>query len=892
MKKLLALVLALVMTLSLCVTSNAAFAGEEYDYDEAVEVMAAVGVFQGDENGKFNGKTELTREQAAKLIAYLDLGEKTAEALPAVKVFNDVEATRWSAKYVAYCADAGYLAGVGDGNFDPAGKLTGYAFGKMVLCVLGYDANIEGLTGSSWSINTAKLMENNGISTGIDTAASATLTREQAAQYCLNALKATMVSYAGGTEMTVNGVTFKAGATRSDVTTAAYAGLWNDATLNLALGTVQLGEKLFGYKLYPDATGEVDDYGRTVTKWRYKADGKASSPVTAATTKVVATAADSAADYTFVATAADAFANATQAAATLKKYTKANLTYAGGTNVMYVNGVALVGGFPGTSLQIGDQVELYTTGSVVDKIVVIRERAAQILKVTANTGKAKTTEKLDDDNNAIVYNYKITLDTNFDGTADWTTNDVELAGYDASTYVENAYLVFVKKLSSTKTTATLDIITSKAVTPVTGKIGAYTNTTAGSKVTIAGSTYTNNFGYVDDMGGTVDFKTGEYAAVIGSNGNVLAINTVDAAASKLTDVVFATGTVWSTTDTKYASTAKTYWTQIVNMDGTIEDIVIGVDTNNDDTLEVGVSSLAAGMYVKTAKSATSTQPAYNDMSATMPAGYARANITIAAGTELKTTDTKFVSKYITSDTVFMQVTGSGETLKAATYTGSMGYKNATAGPQDVYYVYDNSGANANALTYAVIVTNKIATTDANVLYISGSTSSMNGASTYLQSNVYDRSGNKLDAITIVSGDKNVTGFVTYSVDKDGVYDLTAVTPDTIAAAADWSKSTGTKYFFNDGTTNSTVAVSESFYSDRVNLTKTNALSDIPAANAAVVDLRSSSNKSAGYDADLASVADIITATKTIKSGTTYWAVTADVYLNADGVATIFVKDVA
>ena len=78
MKKLLALVLALVMVLSLCVTSNAAYVGEEYDYDEAVEVMSAVGVFQGDENGKFNGKQELTREQAAKLIAYLDLGESVA----------------------------------------------------------------------------------------------------------------------------------------------------------------------------------------------------------------------------------------------------------------------------------------------------------------------------------------------------------------------------------------------------------------------------------------------------------------------------------------------------------------------------------------------------------------------------------------------------------------------------------------------------------------------------------------------------------------------------------------------------------------------------------------------------------------------------------------------
>jgi len=144
MKKLLALVLALVMTLSLCTVSNAKYSdAAEVDFDEAVEVLSAVGVFQGDENGKFLPKATLTREAAAKLIAYLALGKDVAEALPAVKVFNDVEANRWSAKYIAYCADAGFIAGDGNGNFLPAAELTGYAFGKMVLCVLGYDAKIE-----------------------------------------------------------------------------------------------------------------------------------------------------------------------------------------------------------------------------------------------------------------------------------------------------------------------------------------------------------------------------------------------------------------------------------------------------------------------------------------------------------------------------------------------------------------------------------------------------------------------------------------------------------------------------------------------------------------------------------------------------------------------------
>ena len=69
MKKLLALVLALVMSMSLVTISNAAFKdADKIDYKEAVDVMNAVGVFIGDEKGNFNAKENLTREQAAKII--------------------------------------------------------------------------------------------------------------------------------------------------------------------------------------------------------------------------------------------------------------------------------------------------------------------------------------------------------------------------------------------------------------------------------------------------------------------------------------------------------------------------------------------------------------------------------------------------------------------------------------------------------------------------------------------------------------------------------------------------------------------------------------------------------------------------------------------------------
>ena len=112
MKKLLALVLALVMSMSLVTISNAAFKdADKIDYKEAVDVMNAVGVFIGDEKGNFNAKENLTREQAAKIIAYLELGSKAADALVGGATFTDVAASRWSAGFVGDCAQAGVVAG-------------------------------------------------------------------------------------------------------------------------------------------------------------------------------------------------------------------------------------------------------------------------------------------------------------------------------------------------------------------------------------------------------------------------------------------------------------------------------------------------------------------------------------------------------------------------------------------------------------------------------------------------------------------------------------------------------------------------------------------------------------------------------------------------------------
>ena len=272
MKKLLALVLALVMSMSLVTISNAAFKdADKIDYKEAVDVMNAVGVFIGDEKGNFNAKDNLTREQAAKIIAYLELGEKAADALVGSATFTDVAATRWSAGFVSYCAQAGVVSGNGDGTFAPAGQLTALQFGKMLLVEIGYDAKAAGMTGTDWAINTSKLLATTGLMNGIDGSVNQVLTREKAAQMCLNALKTPTVEYATkGSNITVNGAEINFGASTPTYVTntlAKYQTISKDKLTNSDEYTIELGEKLYTKLVLKDTT---DAFGRPTRTWTFE----------------------------------------------------------------------------------------------------------------------------------------------------------------------------------------------------------------------------------------------------------------------------------------------------------------------------------------------------------------------------------------------------------------------------------------------------------------------------------------------------------------------------------------------------------------------------------------------------------------------------------------------
>ena len=257
MKKFLSLVLALVMTMSLVTVSAGAkdFAdAKDITYTEAVDVLSTLGVLEGDETG-FRPTDTLKRSEAAKIICALNLTPKTAASLSAdTNPFADVAKSHWAAGYIAEGVQSGIIAGVGDNKFAPDADLTGYAFLKMLLVSLGYDATIEGMTGANWSVNVAKLADEIELTKGNDDfVGSKAVTREEAALYALNTLKAELVKYDDkGTQITINGVVIATGASSAE-----------------GKGKTYMEEN---YKKLSLDDGEEDSLGRPSNYWEYDGD--------------------------------------------------------------------------------------------------------------------------------------------------------------------------------------------------------------------------------------------------------------------------------------------------------------------------------------------------------------------------------------------------------------------------------------------------------------------------------------------------------------------------------------------------------------------------------------------------------------------------------------------
>ena len=401
MKKLLAMVLALVMTLSLAVSANAAFedAKDINDtYAEAVDVLAGMKVFQGYDNGKtFKPQGDITRAEVAAIVYRIytaDVKDAYVKNYETYNKFSDMAGAGWAKGYIGYCANAALVKGYPNGTFQPSGKVTGYEVLAMILRAVGYDQKGE-FTGADWALHVAQIAEQNKILKnvkGIDLSAPAS--RELVAELLFQAIQVPTVTY-----------------------TAAFG--YQDVSLTADTKTDKLvkANSSLGYKNFKLVCGDGNDkWGRPTTVWAKDANKNGTYDEKDTTVYATITATPDAAYH--VATAECDICKDLSAS---KKATIAERYDNGVANLKY-NKEIVATATKATLGEQGQQIEFYKLDSGDYRMVVIDTYLAKVTKVVA--------EKLDKNGHVDVDDYTALVAYVGNKGNDPKTEEIYVAGND------------------------------------------------------------------------------------------------------------------------------------------------------------------------------------------------------------------------------------------------------------------------------------------------------------------------------------------------------------------------------------------------------------------------------------------------------------------------------
>ena len=747
--KVLSLVLVIAMVVSLCVVGASAKTFTDYkptdktaDYTEAIDVMSGVGIIEGMPSGNFEAAGNFNRAQAAKIIAYMQLGPAKAEALTfsanTAVAFKDVPTSFWAYKYIEYCAQQGIISGYGNGKFGPNYTLTGYQWAKMLLSAVGYGVNKE-YNGANWAVNAAR----DGLKYGVfsaytDVLAGSTpntITRDVATAMAFNTLVGIpKVTYAAlvGDYIDSTGSVY-GGRLVNGITTNGTLGytvfkLHNTADYNYAT-TKYVGEAPLVYsddafvvENAPAFTPNNVDYtmvGRVGHAWYVL--GSYNRPVAVSnfypTDALLGTSTDG-----------TSFANLT---------TKGSGKYvasADSTVTTYVNGVK--GAVP--TYAKGTEVKLYDTNGngKIDTVIALEKTVAVVgtSGVVYNTAKTKVTVA------PIVTAY--TSVAALDNFADLAAGDVVLYWTDVTG------VTHFQKQAATKSQLTkvawnsTDMDYNYTIGGKTYELSGLRGSISDSNLVAQGYNMDVNY-YFDDFGYIV------YA---------------EAVASKLSDVVVlaAQGDVAGTGI--YTGTT-THQGLLVKMDGTT------MTVNMDQLYTVNsfyyYTVNAAGKYVlKTAAVATSgAQDEYKSTNAAQSTeGQISVTNTVSAITKSAvTTGTAAAAKttFANTSTIYIYETVDG----SFTYTAVTGLTNspttASTGDNVISVLYAPSGNVAKVvfMSYKPTVTNSGST----LFFVN-------------PAHAYNKAGQTYNA---TSGAANGDGYVEYQViDSTGALTTVKVTPDS------------------------------------------------------------------------------------------------------------------
>ena len=197
MKKIIAVILAVIMIMSLATVAFAANSFTDISNSknkEAIETLYELGVIDGYSKTKFSPKLTLSRAEACAVMVRALYGDKIVYW---TNSFTDVPARAWYAPYVDVAVYYDIMHGHSATTFAPDEDITYDQMATLVLNALGYNA--PQLSGT-WPENVERIANILGLydNTSRFVLGSDAITREDACQMLYNALDCSVVEYVRG----------------------------------------------------------------------------------------------------------------------------------------------------------------------------------------------------------------------------------------------------------------------------------------------------------------------------------------------------------------------------------------------------------------------------------------------------------------------------------------------------------------------------------------------------------------------------------------------------------------------------------------------------------------------------------------------------------------------
>ena len=212
LKKVLALVLAVVMIMSVVTVASAKTYTDVKatdNYADAIDALSSLKILDGFKDGdnySFKAEDPFTRAQAAKIVAIVHNAAtngaiKDQDAISglysnAQNPFVDCN-NSWALPFINYCRITGLADGMTATTYEPNRYVTGVQFLKLMLTTLNFDTAKEGYTGTGWDVNVLNRANEVGLTDGLADGwkAIAPIKRGEAAQVLYNALTKYLVEY-------------------------------------------------------------------------------------------------------------------------------------------------------------------------------------------------------------------------------------------------------------------------------------------------------------------------------------------------------------------------------------------------------------------------------------------------------------------------------------------------------------------------------------------------------------------------------------------------------------------------------------------------------------------------------------------------------------------------